>query len=66
MASKTDKIGSSPSPEETPDVIPPRQLTSKEAEEDYQKQLAMLAQQNKEHHQGQKKHIANNKKAGEQ
>jgi hypothetical protein len=37
----------SPDPEETPDIIPSRKLTAKEAEEDYQKQLALLAEQNK-------------------
>ncbi|KAK2690897.1 hypothetical protein QWA68_010365 [Fusarium oxysporum] len=35
-------------PEETPDIVPDRPLTGKEAEEDYQKQLALLEQQNKE------------------
>ncbi|KAF5638119.1 camp-dependent kinase pathway [Fusarium sp. NRRL 52700] len=34
-------------PEETPDIVPDRPLTGKEAEEDYQKQLALLEQQNK-------------------
>ena len=31
--------------EETPDIIPDRTLTAEEAEQDYQKQLAMLRQQ---------------------
>jgi hypothetical protein len=66
MTPKTDKTRRSLSPEETPDIIPPRQLTCKEAEEDYQKQLAMLAQQNKEYRQGQKSHVPDNEKAGEQ
>ncbi|KAL4728079.1 hypothetical protein ACLX1H_004799 [Fusarium chlamydosporum] len=35
-------------PEETPDISPSRKLTAKEAEEDYKKQLALLAEQNKE------------------
>ncbi|EXK36172.1 hypothetical protein FOXG_21179 [Fusarium oxysporum f. sp. lycopersici 4287] len=35
-------------PEETPDIVPDHPLTGKEAEEDYQKQLALLEQQNKE------------------
>ncbi|KAM0084295.1 hypothetical protein ACKRZS_003517 [Fusarium odoratissimum] len=34
--------------EETPDIVPDRPLTGKAAEEDYQKQLALLEQQNKE------------------
>ncbi|KAF5571431.1 hypothetical protein FPHYL_467 [Fusarium phyllophilum] len=34
-------------PEETPDIVPDRPLTGKEAEEDYQKQLALLEEQNK-------------------
>ncbi|KAF4428772.1 camp-dependent kinase pathway [Fusarium acutatum] len=34
-------------PEETPDIVPVRPLTGNEAEEDYQKQLALLEQQNK-------------------
>jgi hypothetical protein len=66
MTLKTDNTRGPLSPEETPDIIPPRQLTSKEAEEDYQKQLAMLAQQNKAYRQGQKSHVPDNKKAGEQ
>lgn len=35
-------------PEETPDIVPDHPLTGKEAKEDYQKQLALLEQQNKE------------------
>lgn len=35
----------SPSPEETPDIIPSHVLSGEEAEEDYQKQLALLAEQ---------------------
>ncbi|KIL94069.1 hypothetical protein FAVG1_02631 [Fusarium avenaceum] len=65
MPSKTDKTRNSPSPDETPDIIPSRQLTSKEAEEDYQKQLAMLDQQNKEYRQGQKSRVSGDKKTGE-
>lgn len=65
MAPKTDNTRRPPIPEETPDIIPPYQLTSKEAEEDYQKQLAMLDQQNKEYRQGQKSRVSDNKKAGE-
>ncbi|KAF5251746.1 hypothetical protein FANTH_3356 [Fusarium anthophilum] len=34
-------------PEETPDIVPKYPLTGKEAEEDYQKQLRLLEQQNK-------------------
>ncbi|KAF5564664.1 hypothetical protein FNAPI_2028 [Fusarium napiforme] len=34
-------------PEETPDIVPVRPLTGKEAEEDYQKQLALLKEQDK-------------------
>lgn len=36
----------SPSPEETPDVVPSRTLTAEEAAQDYQMQLALLAEQN--------------------
>lgn len=65
MPSKTDRTRKSPIPDETPDIIPPYQLSSKEAEEDYQKQLAMLDQQNKEYRQGQKSRVSDDKKAGE-
>lgn len=34
--------------EETPDIIPDRTLTAEEAEQDYQKQLALLAEQEAE------------------
>ncbi|KAF5976102.1 hypothetical protein FCOIX_7357 [Fusarium coicis] len=34
-------------PEETPDIVPDHPLTGKAAEEDYQKQLALLEEQNK-------------------
>ena len=34
-------------PEETPDIVPKYPLTGKAAEEDYQKQLAVLEEQNK-------------------
>lgn len=34
-------------PEETPDIVPSHPLTGKAAEEDYQKQLALLKEQNK-------------------
>ncbi|KAF4953625.1 hypothetical protein FGADI_5961 [Fusarium gaditjirri] len=34
-------------PEETPDIVPRYPLTGKAAEEDYQKQLRLLEQQNK-------------------
>ncbi|KAK2593436.1 hypothetical protein QQS21_008853 [Conoideocrella luteorostrata] len=37
--------GRSPSPEETPDIVPSRLLSAEEAEQDYQKQLALLAEQ---------------------
>jgi hypothetical protein len=64
MASKTDKTRKSPSLQETTDIAPSRQLTSKEAEEDYQKQLAMLAQQEKEYRQAQGGRVSANKKPG--
>jgi hypothetical protein len=35
-------------PQEPPDIMPDRPLTRKEVEEDFQKQLALLEQQNKE------------------
>jgi hypothetical protein len=35
--------------EETPDILPDRTLTAKEAEHDYQKQLALLAEQETEY-----------------
>ncbi|KAG9764663.1 hypothetical protein KCU73_g856, partial [Aureobasidium melanogenum] len=38
---------------ETCDIIPSRRLTAKEAEQDYQNQLALLAQQNKGYDSGQ-------------
>ena len=34
--------------EETPDIMPDRTLTAQEAEQDYQKQLALLAEQEAE------------------
>jgi len=34
---------------ETPDIIPHRTLTAREAEQDYQKQLALLAEQEAEY-----------------
>ncbi|PNP78753.1 hypothetical protein FNYG_07895 [Fusarium nygamai] len=34
-------------PEETADIVPDHPLTGKAAEEDYQKQLALLEEQNK-------------------
>jgi hypothetical protein len=64
MASKTDKTRKSPSSVETPDIAPSRPLTSEEAEEDYQKQLAMLAQQEKEYRQAQEGRLSANKNAG--
>ncbi|CAH0004318.1 unnamed protein product [Clonostachys byssicola] len=38
------------SPEETPDIAPPRTLTSEEAEKDYQIQLALLREQTQAYH----------------
>jgi hypothetical protein len=35
--------------EETPDIMPDRTLTAEEAEQDYQKQLALLAEQETEY-----------------
>lgn len=64
MASKTNKARKSPRPEDTPDIAPSRPLTSEEAEEDYRKQLAMLAQQEKEHRQAQEGRVSANEKAG--
>ncbi|KAF5639485.1 uncharacterized protein FTJAE_4823 [Fusarium tjaetaba] len=42
-----NKVKHAADPEETPDIVPDRPLTGKEAEEDYQKQLALLKEQNK-------------------
>ncbi|SCV38661.1 uncharacterized protein FFB14_06980 [Fusarium fujikuroi] len=42
-----NKAKQSADPEETPDIVPKYPLTGKAAEEDYQKQLALLEQQNK-------------------
>lgn len=44
--SSSKHVSRSLSPEETPDIIPPRELTAEEADQDYQKQLALLAEQN--------------------
>lgn len=45
QAAQSDDVRSM-SPEETPDIVPERILSGEEAEQDYQKQLALLAQQN--------------------
>ncbi|KAF5599138.1 camp-dependent kinase pathway [Fusarium pseudocircinatum] len=42
-----NKAKNAADPEETPDVVPDHPLTGKAAEEDYQKQLALLEEQNK-------------------
>ena len=51
--------------EETPDIIPDRPLTGKEAEEDYQKQLDLLAKQNAEYEKAQKKSSSSSIKTSE-
>ncbi|KAF9762899.1 hypothetical protein IL306_003292 [Fusarium sp. DS 682] len=55
MAPNMNKGKQSSDPEETPDIMPERTLTGKEAEEDYQKQLDLLVEQNKEYEETQKK-----------
>lgn len=50
---KTQELAQAPkarrkSNEESPDIIPDRTLTTEEAEQDYQKQLALLAEQEAE------------------
>jgi hypothetical protein len=50
---KTQTLAQAPkarmeSNEESPDIIPDRTLTTEEAEQDYQKQLALLAEQEEE------------------
>ncbi|RFN49070.1 hypothetical protein FIE12Z_6711 [Fusarium flagelliforme] len=55
MASSMNHKSQAPDVEETPDIIPDRPLTGKEAEEDYQKQLGLLAKQNEEYEKAQKK-----------
>jgi hypothetical protein len=55
MASNMNHKSQASDPEETPDIIPDRPLTGKEAEEDYQKQLDLLTKQNEEYEKAQKK-----------
>ncbi|KAG5970871.1 hypothetical protein E4U55_001424 [Claviceps digitariae] len=50
--SQPSQVGTSarsPSPEETPDVVPSRVLTGEEAAQDYQQQLAVLSEQETVH-----------------
>ncbi|KAM0339588.1 hypothetical protein ACHAPU_010888 [Fusarium lateritium] len=63
MVPKNGQTERSKSPEETPDIIPTRQLTKKEVEEDYQKQLALLAKQMKEGPRSQREHTSDTAKA---
>ncbi|RBR26406.1 uncharacterized protein FIESC28_00811 [Fusarium coffeatum] len=51
-----------PDSEETCDITPDRPLTGKEAEEDYQKQLDVLAKQNTEYEKAQKKSASSSTK----
>jgi len=62
MASNMNRKSQASDPEETPDIIPDRPLTSKEAEEDYQKQLDLLAKQNEEYEKAQKKSSSSSSK----
>jgi hypothetical protein len=50
MSLETKSAKQRQSPEETPDIVPPRTLTAEEAEKDYQKQLALLREQTKAYH----------------
>ena len=52
-------------PEDTYDSTPDRPLTGKEAEEDYQKQLDLLAKQNAEYEKAQKKSSSSSTKTTE-
>lgn len=51
--------------EETYDITPHRPLTGKEAEEDYQKQLDLLAKQDAEYEKAQKKSSSSSTKTTE-
>ncbi|CAG7566051.1 unnamed protein product [Fusarium equiseti] len=62
MASNMNGKTLSLDPEETPDTIPDHPLTDKEAEEDYQKRLDLLAKQNEEYEKAQKKRSSSSTK----